>query len=369
MSEEGSGSGLSTDDLPPMRPRSYASIGSYQHLRGGKSNGTAEGEEQRKLVDIAGGEEHENGDNSEPIDIPDIVLSTSQLDLDTNPGLDTDPDSKLITKEEEIFSEECGADPFKPVTQVLDLPLSTDPGLGSLSETESCESEPGTEEEEGQGDDSGDIYPETWYFDQKHVFIFSEAGKPIYSRYGKEENIVGLFGVMQVLLSCVADDNDEMNCIRTEDHLFVFRCHSPLILVAVSHLEDSEDILSRQLQYVAHQAVYFLTQSRMQKLFKNRHNFDLRRQLTGVPKFFDSILDFVETDDSFLLTSVKCAPLPYQLRSDVASILLANRVPQLVFAVLLYGDQLVTLIRPKQYTLAPQDIHLLMNYVKAGNFR
>ena len=51
-----------------------------------------------------------------------------------------------------------------------------------------------------------------------------------------------------------------------------------------------------------------------------------------MPKFFDSILDFVETDDSFLLTSVKCAPLPYQLRSDVASILLANRVPQLVFA-------------------------------------
>ena len=33
------------------------------NLRGGKSNGTAEGEEQRKLVDIAGGEEHENGES------------------------------------------------------------------------------------------------------------------------------------------------------------------------------------------------------------------------------------------------------------------------------------------------------------------
>lgn len=82
------------------------------------------------------------------------------------------------------------------------------------------------------------------------MFIFSEAGKPIFSRHGKEENIVGLFGVMQALLSCVQDTRDDLHCIRTSDRLFVFRCHPPLILVSVSGVDESEDQLARQLRYV-----------------------------------------------------------------------------------------------------------------------
>ena len=53
--------------------------------------------------------------SDEPIEIPDIVLS--QLDLETSEVLGNE-----ITKEEEIFSEEPGADPFKPVTQVQVYP-------------------------------------------------------------------------------------------------------------------------------------------------------------------------------------------------------------------------------------------------------
>ena len=53
---------------------------------------------------------------------------------------------------------------------------------------------------------------------RKHIFVFSEAGKPIYSRYGKEEAMVSLYGVMQALLSCVQDQDDDLKCIRTGDH-------------------------------------------------------------------------------------------------------------------------------------------------------
>ena len=37
-----------------------------------------------------------------------------------------------------------------------------------------------------------------WSCKEKHVFIFSIAGKPIYSRHGDEDKLASLFGVMQV---------------------------------------------------------------------------------------------------------------------------------------------------------------------------
>ena len=48
----------------------------------------------------------------------------------------------------------------------------------------------------------------TWPVHRKHVFILSRSGKPVYARYGCEEKLVGLFGIMQALISIVEDGND-----------------------------------------------------------------------------------------------------------------------------------------------------------------
>ena len=37
-----------------------------------------------------------------------------------------------------------------------------------------------------------------WRESDKHLFVLSEAGKPIYTLHGDEEILVSLFGVMQV---------------------------------------------------------------------------------------------------------------------------------------------------------------------------
>ena len=39
---------------------------------------------------------------------------------------------------------------------------------------------------------------EDWRNKDKHIFVLSEAGKPIYTLHGDEELIISLFGVMQV---------------------------------------------------------------------------------------------------------------------------------------------------------------------------
>lgn len=42
------------------------------------------------------------------------------------------------------------------------------------------------------------------------MFILSLAGKPIYSRYGNEDKLASIMGVMQALVSFVEDDKDEL---------------------------------------------------------------------------------------------------------------------------------------------------------------
>ena len=49
-----------------------------------------------------------------------------------------------------------------------------------------------------------------WAKHEKHVFILSLAGKPIYSRYGNEDKLASIMGVMQALVSFVEDDKDEL---------------------------------------------------------------------------------------------------------------------------------------------------------------
>ena len=43
-----------------------------------------------------------------------------------------------------------------------------------------------------------DDFKEGWERDvRKHIFILSSSGKPIYSRYGDEQDIVTTFGLLQ----------------------------------------------------------------------------------------------------------------------------------------------------------------------------
>lgn len=78
---------------------------------------------------------------------------------------------------------------------------------------------------EGQGEDPGDGDPsdgdpsdgdpsdEDWRSQRKHVFVLSEAGKPIYSRYGSVEALSATMGVMTALVSFVQSAGDAIRAI------------------------------------------------------------------------------------------------------------------------------------------------------------
>lgn len=67
--------------------------------------------------------------------------------------------------------------------------------------------------ESGSGGQGGDPSDEDWRSKRKHVFVLSEAGKPIYSRYGSVEALSTTMGVMTALVSFVQSAGDAIRAI------------------------------------------------------------------------------------------------------------------------------------------------------------
>lgn len=75
-----------------------------------------------------------------------------------------------------------------------------------------------------------DVTADSWRQHRKHVFVLSEAGKPIYSRYGSEEALSSTMGVMMALVSFVQSGDNIIRSVYSGTNTlvlfcFCFTCH------------------------------------------------------------------------------------------------------------------------------------------------
>lgn len=207
-----------------------------------------------------------------------------------------------------------------------------------------------------------------WRQQDKHVFVLSDAGKPIYCRHGSEEQLAALAGVMQALVSCIALSGDQVRYVRAGRLRLAFLLRLPLILVAATSLPLSLQQLQAQLVYVHAQILSVVTASQLERVFNQRCNFDLRRLLAGSERFLDSLCDLMDRDPSFLLGAVRCLPLAPALRDQITQAMLKHcaKHKKLVFGLLVAEQQLVALVGMRKYQLHHVDLHLLLNLVHAS---
>ena len=121
---------------------------------------------------------------------------------------------------------------------------------------------------------------ENWPRHKKHIFILSSAGKPVYSRYGDESSLAGFFGVIQAIISFVADDGDHIRYVTAGPLKIVFVLKGPIYLVSVSKTGEPVSQLSQQLNYMYSQIISILT-GRIVSILEKRAQFDIRNLLGG----------------------------------------------------------------------------------------
>ncbi|XP_035930705.1 vacuolar fusion protein MON1 homolog B [Halichoerus grypus] len=227
--------------------------------------------------------------------------------------------------------------------------------------------------ESGSGGQGGDPSDEDWRNKRKHVFVLSEAGKPIYSRYGSVEALSTTMGVMTALVSFVQSAGDAIRAIYAEDHKLVFLQQGPLLLVAVSRTPQSAAQLRGELLAVHAQIVSTLTRASVARIFARKQNYDLRRLLAGSERTLDRLLDSVERDPgALLLGAVRCVPLARPLREALGALLRRCTAPGLALSLLAIGGRLVTAAQERtvlaECRLDPADLQLLLDWVGAPAF-
>ncbi|XP_036839184.1 vacuolar fusion protein MON1 homolog B isoform X2 [Oncorhynchus mykiss] len=273
------------------------------------------------------------------------------------------------TVPEEVSAENGQDDSGEFIVTILARGKLEEQGLGvkrhssPLSETGAPEAPPSHRDE--------DVTAESWRQHRKHVFVLSEAGKPIYSRYGSEEALSSTMGVMMALVSFVQSSDNMIRSVYSDGHTVVFMQKGPLVLVSVSSSRQSEKQLRGELLYVYYQIISMLTQASIARIFQHKKNYDLRRLLAGSEKILDGLLNLVDSDPSFLLAAVHCLPLVSSLRDSLSQILQKAITPNLVFSILIAKNQLLTIVQEKTVIedarLEPADVHLLLNLIGASS--
>lgn len=286
----------------------------------------------------------------------DVTPGSSQANTPLACSRPEDDDDEGSTVDEEEEAE--AADNAEEGDTVLDE--ASEDSLAQIAQVSGELATPGGPNHRKYADEEPD--DPAWKKHKKHVFIFSNAGKPIYSRYGDENSLAGFCGVLQALISFVEGNDDTIRAVIAGDHTFVFVQKGVINLACVSRTGEPASQLAQQLNYMYSQILSILTGGVL-KIFEKRAQFDLRSLLGGSERFLDRLMSWMDHDYSLTLNSIHCLRLNVQHRNLIGSILHSCRTSNLLYAILIARHQLVNLLRPRKHLLHPSDLHLVLNFV------
>lgn len=94
--------------------------------------------------------------------------------------------------------------------------------------------------------------------------------------------------------------------------------------------------------------------------------------ISGSERLMHHLSASMDTDPSFLLSSIRCLSMAPTVRDTVSESIIryCGKMKNVVFGIVLAENQLVTLVRMKKYFIHPADLHLLFNLINASeNFK
>eukprot|EP01018_Ginkgo_biloba_P020605 Gb_11455 [translate_table: standard] len=217
----------------------------------------------------------------------------------------------------------------------------------------------------GKRHDNEDDTSSTWRKRKKHFFILSNSGKPIYSRYGDEHKLAGFSATLQAIISFVENGGDRIRLVRAGNHQIIFLVKGPIYLVCISCTEEPFQALKGQLELLYEQMLLILTKS-IDKCFEKNSKFDMTPLLGGTDVVFSSLIHAFSWNPATYLHAYTCLPLPYSTRQAAGAILQDVADSGVLFAILMCGHKVISLVGAQKAILHPDDMLLLSNFVSSS---
>ncbi|CAD7925933.1 unnamed protein product [Amoebophrya sp. A120] len=219
-----------------------------------------------------------------------------------------------------------------------------------------------------------------WWKHRNHVFVFTFSGKPVYTRYGNDEEITQ-FGVLQVIAAKMAaffhqsNGKDVLRSITTTQRRFVFLEKGPLIMVCITgHLTLAHQALEHLLSRVYLQFVTIVT-STVERQLMQRPNLDIRNLLSGTQHVIGNLVRWGFNDMLLQVEGIEPLPLDPANRNVVTEALRGVRkIPNLLLACVIAGHRVVSLVTNRQTKQSAsgsssikRDLVCVINYILSSN--
>ena len=200
--------------------------------------------------------------------------------------------------------------------------------------------------------------------ENRHVFILSSAGKPIFSLHGDEQKLSSFIGLVQAIVSFSEDAGDAVRTVKAGPYSFVFLMRNSIYLLSTSRSHHAVSHMMLELEYLHSQILFILTSKGLDVLKRNP-NYDLRSLLGGTENVMAGLCRTATSDATMLLEAVQQLRIPAASRAAAAQILRATGLPDMLYGMLVAGSRLVTLVQPKNkaHACPPRDLLLLINFV------
>lgn len=172
-----------------------------------------------------------------------------------------------------------------------------------------------------------------WELERKHIFILSSSGKPIFSRYGDEQELVTTFGLLQAVISITTTTSsytsssnnnknnniDQIKMIRAGNRKIIYYLKKSIYFILITSTNESEIILIKHLKFLNKIILLVLT-SKVYDIYKKNSSADIR-DLLGIDtlRLISSSCYEILTPTNIVYNSINSIICNKDLRDDIIS--------------------------------------------------
>ena len=138
-----------------------------------------------------------------------------------------------------------------------------------------------------------------WASQELHLFIITDAGKPIYSRYGTVQILSPILCTCVIILEHMKSLNESLNHFTAGNHTFVFLPKKPFIFIAVSKSSLPATFLFKQLNFLYSLFLSLFSEKFISKIAET-HSCDFRQYAEGTRSAWDGVVNNMSQDPAFI---------------------------------------------------------------------
>lgn len=207
---------------------------------------------------------------------------------------------------------------------------------------------------------------------KRQVFIFTPAGKPLYSRFGDEIKLSSIFASLSAIIRKFAmffttdGKSSQMKVIsQKERKIILLYCDNLCYVCVTKNTADSNFLIQNMMEFLNIQVISLITNV-VNKMLGSKENYDPRSLLGGTNNSLGNCIKNGLNSPGIFLNSFMAVPMSNSHRSAVQTVIKDNRHPDLLYSILLTPISIIYLQKSKDISFHCQDILLILNLLQSS---